>query len=468
LTAASTPAAPAAVKPKPVPPPPPEPGFLDEYGSTIGFLVFGLVVVGCAVMIFRRKKPVLPDFGAKLPSAGGFSNPFAKKAAPAPAPKAPPPAPPVLAPKKGPPGPPPMPKPQALKLGDTTALPDEPAQDATQEFARTQVSSTPLAGVNDTARLAPPPLPPKTPEPAQPKPGDTAVLAPPQRVLQESIPQATPPPLGGDGGDVDFDLTSQFEAQTLSINLDANDPLSEADFHLAYGLYDEAASLLKQALVKEPNRQDLRVKLAETYFAGGKPVEFQETAEALHGHVSPAEWQKIAIMGRQLSPDASLFKNDGTAAAPEVDLTLGDSIGPAAAQLMGAAPQTGGVIDFDLDHELAKSMPATPVAKPAPPAAAPKAEGEFDLSHFDLSTEPASPASENTIEFDLDELDLSKPASGGHITSGDEIGTKLDLARVYADMGDNDAARGLLNEVMGTGNATQKGEAEALLKRLSA
>ena len=74
-----------------------------------------------------------------------------------------------------------------------------------------------------------------------------------------------------------------------------------------------------------------------------------------------------------------------------------------------------------------------------------------------------------TIEFDLDELDLSKPAGGGgHIASGDEIGTKLDLARVYADMGDNEAARGLLNEVLGTGNAAQKGEAEGLLKRLSA
>src|SRR3546814_10455796 len=39
---------------------------------------------------------------------------------------------------------------------------------------------------------------------------------------------------------VDFDLTGQFAAQTVQIDLDANDPVSEADFHLAYGLYDEA------------------------------------------------------------------------------------------------------------------------------------------------------------------------------------------------------------------------------------
>ena len=142
--------------------------------------------------------------------------------------------------------------------------------------------------------------------------------------------------------------------------------------------------------------------------------------------------------------------------------------------MIGAAPAKGGdnVIDFDLDSELMKAVPAE--SKPAAPtasAAPTESQADFDLSHFDLSAEPA-PHADHSIEFNLDDLDLSKPASGGggggQIASGDEIGTKLDLARVYADMGDNDAARGLLNEVLATGNATQKGEAEALIKRLSA
>jgi len=416
----------------------------------IGGLIFAVLAIGGLWFLFRRRKEVVPDFGAKAPQAA----PAAKKPAAPPKPATPPPAP--AAKKPGPPGPPPMPKAQPLNLGDTTALPDEPPalpKAATPpDLGRPAGAELPLArtALDDTGRM---------------QAAETAALAPPQRVLQESIPPATPPPIGG--GDVDFDLTSQFEAQTLSINLDANDPLSEADFHLAYGLYDEAASLLKQALAKEPKRQDLRVKLAETYFAGGKPLEFQETAEALHGNISPAEWQKIAIMGRQLNPDAALFKSDGNAPVPDIDLTLGDSIGPAAAQVIGAAPAKHGnnVIDFDLDSELMKAAPAEPKA-PAP-APAGEAKADFDLSHFDLSAEHA-PAADNSIEFNLDELDLGKPAGGGHIASGDEIGTKLDLARVYADMGDNDAARGLLNEVLATGNATQKGEAEALIKRLSA
>ena len=461
-TAATPPAtpapAPAAAEPpkKTTVPPPKESSLFDDSTTLLGILAF-LVLVGAGYwFLLRPRKDPTPDFRAKAPPASA-SKPAAKGPALAPPKKA------------GPPAPPPLPpKPQPSKLGDTTALPDSkppvaaPKLDQTTDFGRTLISEPPLSrtSLDDTTRVA-----------APVKMADTLLPVPSfEKTAQEKAASTV------GSGDVDFDLTSQFEAQTLSINLDANDPLSEADFHLAYGLYDEAASLLKQALVKEPQRQDLRIKLAETYFAGGKPMEFQETAESLHGQINPTEWQKIGIMGRQLCPDSAMFKSDGNAPAPDVDFSLGDSIGPAALQVLGTTPSRpvasqGNVIDFDLDHELNKASPAVPAAA-APQAAAPAAaeKPDFDLSHFDFSAEPHPADHEGMVEFNLDELDLSKPGGDGHhsINSGDEIGTKLDLARVYADMGDNDAARGLLNEVLNTGNIAQKEEAEALIKRLSA
>ena len=57
--------------------------------------------------------------------------------------------------------------------------------------------------------------------------------------------------------------------------------------------------------------------------------------------------------------------------------------------------------------------------------------------------------------------------TGESVDFGDEVSTKLDLARAYVDMGDNEAARSLLNEVMTGGNGAQKQEAEMLLKRLA-
>src|SRR4029453_18656490 len=42
-----------------------------------------------------------------------------------------------------------------------------------------------------------------------------------------------------------------------AINLDQGDPLAEADFHMAYGLYDQAAALVPLAILREPKRRDL-------------------------------------------------------------------------------------------------------------------------------------------------------------------------------------------------------------------
>lgn len=305
-------------------------------------------------------------------------------------------------------------------------------------------------------------------------------------------------------GAVDFDVTGQFAAETVQINLETGDPLAEADFHLAYGLYDEAILLLKQAAEKEPRRSDLRVKLAETYFAAGRPEEFRATAEPLQGQFDNASWQKIAIMGQQLCPDVPAFRSgDLGAVSTDVDLAFDEPAAPASAP---AAPAPAGdLLDFKLE-ELELPEIEKP-ARSAEPELKHENALEFDLGDFDLGApEPAKPAAaaapaENALEFDLENFDLGgfdepAPAQANNatapaaksaiaaselkledfeaadfgdsdsISAGDEAATKLDLARAYVDMGDNEMARGLLNEVVEQGSDPQKNEARALLGRL--
>ncbi|MGH8429897.1 MAG: FimV/HubP family polar landmark protein, partial [Solimonas sp.] len=313
-------------------------------------------------------------------------------------------------------------------------------------------------------------------------------------------------------GNVDFDVTGQFAAETVQINLDANDPMAEADFHLAYGLYDEAILLLRQASGRDPNRAELRVKLAETYFAAGRPVEFQETAEGLQGRVDPATWQKIAIMGQQLCPDAQIFKGgDVSAMATDLDLAFDEPSMPTVASVPApseALPKQDGnhlefkleelelpkveapakadipgmkredALEFDLgDFDLGKPEPAVskPAApKPAAPAASADHSLEFDLGGFDVPKLPAAapPPRAKAAEHNLsmDELKLEDFDIGGDsdtISAGDETSTKLDLARAYVDMGDNEMARNLLTEVLLQGSDSQKVEAQTLLGRLN-
>ena len=66
-------------------------------------------------------------------------------------------------------------------------------------------------------------------------------------------------------------------------------------------------------------------------------------------------------------------------------------------------------------------------------------------------------------DADSEVLDLDSTDS---VESEDDVSTKLDLARAYVEMGDDDGARSILEEVVSEGNASQKGEAEQLLSGL--
>lgn len=77
-----------------------------------------------------------------------------------------------------------------------------------------------------------------------------------------------------------------------------------------------------------------------------------------------------------------------------------------------------------------------------------------------------------------DDLDLTADfAAGGLAAPSDDedlviaaeanaMSTKLDLARAYMDMGDEDGARQILEEVVADGSEEQKAEAGALLERI--
>jgi pilus assembly protein FimV len=112
-----------------------------------------------------------------------------------------------------------------------------------------------------------------------------------------------------------------------AINLDQGDPLAEADFHMAYGLYDQAADLIRIAIGREPARRDLKLKLLEVFFVWGNKEQFLQTAHELaatRAEAAPGEWEKILIMGKQLAPEDELFSGGAVtgAAAGGVDLNL--------------------------------------------------------------------------------------------------------------------------------------------------
>jgi pilus assembly protein FimV len=153
-------------------------------------------------------------------------------------------------------------------------------------------------------------------------PGDTSeIKAAPGAVATEAAaaPVRSPAP-------------SRSADETMSaespVSIDQGDPIAEADFHMAYGLYDQAADLVRMAIEREPDRRDLRMKLLEIYFVWGNAENFLSAAKDLSAtrDTAPAgEWDKVMIMGRQICPDEEMFRQGagGTHSADQsVDLNL--------------------------------------------------------------------------------------------------------------------------------------------------
>lgn len=126
--------------------------------------------------------------------------------------------------------------------------------------------------------------------------------------------------------------------------------------------------------------------------------------------------------------------------------------------------------DFD-DEPVAAESPAKPAA-PAPAgqpltefASEKKKDDEafgFDLPPLDFDMEFNKPQVANTPSL-ADEV----PETDDEFFVGeDALGTKLDLARAYADMGDPDGARAMLEEVIAEGDSAQQEQARKLLVEL--
>ena len=107
------------------------------------------------------------------------------------------------------------------------------------------------------------------------------------------------------------------------------DPISEADVYLAYGRYQQAEELIRQAIKDQPNRDECKLKLLEIFYANEDKAAFDayanELAEA--GKRNEAEfWEQATEMGRDICPDSPLFSSgdDLFAVAGDAELEHGD------------------------------------------------------------------------------------------------------------------------------------------------
>ncbi|MGE0357395.1 MAG: FimV/HubP family polar landmark protein [Burkholderiales bacterium] len=301
----------------------------------------------------------------------------------------------------------------------------------------------------------------------------------------------------------DFDKTGPG-----SIDTDEVDPVAEAEVYIAYGRDAQAEEILKEAMARDKNRHEISLKLLEIYHARKSATAFETVAKELRGAVgeSSALWQKAAAMGAQIDPTnplyggapagaaaAAMFETSPPAAKPNLDFDLDSS--SSSQPSASAAPQASS-FDLDLgtgkasepeapassagsglDFDLAPSAPSADVPLGSEPQPEEKPAFDFDLSGIDFPSSPSSTPGASSPDLNLsDDKAASAPAplnltdldlgEGGDAGGGDGVGTKLELAKAYLEIGDKDGAREILQEVAKEGSAAQIAEAQKLIASL--
>jgi len=277
----------------------------------------------------------------------------------------------------------------------------------------------------------------------------------------------------------DFDKTGPG-----AIDTDEVDPVAEAEVYIAYGRDQQAEEILKEAMARDKNRHEIALKLLEIYHARKSATAFETVAKELHGAVGDSSplWQKAAAMGYQIDPNNPLYASaagsagtytaSAPAAKPDVDFAADTGGGSAPApdfdldagskpQVADLSTESAPAMDFDLE---ASSSKPTPVAEPEA-AKEEKPSFDFDLSGLETGGAKSAPSSASSSGGGgLELTDLSLDSGGGE--GGEAVGTKLELAKAYLEIGDKDGAREILNEVAKEGSASQQEEAKKLIASL--
>jgi pilus assembly protein FimV len=234
----------------------------------------------------------------------------------------------------------------------------------------------------------------------------------------------------------------------------ATDPISEADIYLTYGHHDQAERMLASAILREPTRTDFKLKLLEVYQAQGDLEKFEQMAVQLSTSlpVDSSEWVSVAQMGRALSSNNSLFT-----AIPLSRREAGNEV---------ASDGNTWTEEIGIDLELEE--PGVELVTPtisSPPDVQPDETRRSSSTDLELSEDPVKHPVEKTV-YDPEFSDADNSTEDPDNADSMDVGTRLDLARAYIEMGDNSAAKNMLNEVVQHGDADQRASAQAMLVTL--
>lgn len=273
---------------------------------------------------------------------------------------------------------------------------------------------------------------------------------------------------------LDFGNGSGYQSaglETFETDESEIDPIAEADVYLAYRRFQQAEDLIRDALKREPQREELHLKMLEIYFGSGNKEGFEAQAEALYAILGGAEtdtWHKVVSMGQELCPDHPLF---GSGGEPALAAPAQSSVGPrstgavvTAADQYAPLWQEDSSVNEAMDEASAESSPFAGYDDGAGKSArgvsddhvmsfdpaATKSGSVMKSGRDERVSESASVARENAMDFDLSGFAFDKPANnGGHDDSAESHDSVADFDFSKMDHGNFDTDLSASDDAIG-------------------
>ena len=270
--------------------------------------------------------------------------------------------------------------------------------------------------------------------------------------------------LDGDS-DADDNVTLRLEPEDdeLALDLEDDDDLSfdldadedEFDKQFDTSLADDGDDLSSETVSRDLDFEPA----AKPESSKAAPVEDDILSDLEFSAAALASEQdkddNLAESASALDVDTSDLSDDDD----DFDLDMGDVDLAALDEEMDAL--VGDLDDVDDDDVAVSPTDVVPALSDDELASA-----GFDFDDEDDGAKASTPTATMSAVEDLEEGGLDEDSELDFLADTDEVATKLDLARAYIDMGDQDGAKDILSEVVAEGSDEQKQEAQELLGKI--
>lgn len=239
----------------------------------------------------------------------------------------------------------------------------------------------------------------------------------------------------------DFDV---FESDQAEV-----DPSSEADVYLAYGRYQQAEELMRQAITETPENENYKLKLLEIFYTSENKEAYEVFANELVAEGKSEDlnfWTKVSEMGKELAPASALFSTDQTESTFELsdDFSTENTVDIKESASIEDPVESKSLEDKvdNISEEVIEEV--SNVTENLEESAVDNSALDFDLSDFSLEgndgeTSELKDTVEENIDFDLSSFETIATSGADELIDPESLDTSSDTENETVEFNANEA-----------------------------